>query len=547
MDEKPDVDALWSPTDLATLLRQLGTLETERLDFKRQPAHLKELIPAMAMTDGGLVVLGIQDDRAVYPGGCSLDQTTRDKIADVSRDVGVDVRVRELLVDGTPVVVVAVPAVRRRIVTTPDGRLLRRVGSRNTPLVGDRMARFVRERTKVAAEDDVIDDPEPSDFALDVINGALQRASRPPVDPTSVGRALVDLDVAVPQPGPAGPQLLVAAAVVFGVDPRTRVPGASVQLVRKTGVGPGTGPTTHREEMVGPLPELVDDCIDLVNRWTEQYQVVVGRERAVLPQYPEAALREALLNALAHRDYGLRGATVDITVWDDRLEIRSPGGLPGPITLENIRSEHYSRNRRIMRCLKLLGLVEEYGEGVDRMFEQMEQRLMEPPVISASATSVTVTLHNRFLVSIEDQAWLGMLGHLAVTGAERRLLAMARRDGSITPRAVRAAVPEMDAESALRSAVVKGLLVRSGERGGTRYRLSDEIIVRAGTTGLEAQNRKRQLLLDAAADRGSLSTAEGAQLLDESLTTTRHLLNDLVLTGDLIAAGRTRARRYSRP
>jgi len=70
---------------------------------------------------------------------------------------------------------------------------------------------------------------------------------------------------------------------------------------------------------------------------------------------------------LAHRDYGRRGTTVDVTIWDDRIEIRSPGGLTGRITLENIRVEHYSRNRRVMRALKLLGLVEEYGEGIDRM------------------------------------------------------------------------------------------------------------------------------------------------------------------------------------
>lgn len=80
-------------------------------------------------------------------------------------------------------------------------------------------------------------------------------------------------------------------------------------------------------------------------------------------------LREALLNALAHRDYGLRGATVDVTIWDDRIEIRSPGSLPGPITLENMRVEHYSRNRKLIGCLKALGLVLEYGEGIDRMFD----------------------------------------------------------------------------------------------------------------------------------------------------------------------------------
>ena len=129
-------------------------------------------------------------------------------------------------------------------------------------------------------------------------------------------------------------------------------------------------------------------------------------------QYPPAVLREAVLNALAHRDYGLAGATVDVTIWDDRIEVQSPGSLPGHITTDNMRREHFSRNRRVMRVLKILNLVEEYGEGVDRMFNEMEARLMEPPHFSATASSVTVTLYNRSVLSIEDQAWLALLGHI---------------------------------------------------------------------------------------------------------------------------------------
>ena len=75
-------------------------------------------------------------------------------------------------------------------------------------------------------------------------------------------------------------------------------------------------------------------------------------KRALVSEYPLAVLREAVLNALAHRDYGLSGATVDITIWDDRVEIRSPGPLPGHITIDNIRSEHYSRNKRVMQVLR---------------------------------------------------------------------------------------------------------------------------------------------------------------------------------------------------
>lgn len=529
---------------LGSFFSVLGKLETTQLDFKREPGkQLGNVVPAMAMTDGGLIVLGITNDRELY--GCELTQGILDTITRVGRDVGVDLQVKEVRVDGQPIVVVAVPEALNRIVTTTDGRLLRRVGADNTPLIGDQLARFVRARQELSGEDEPLPMVQAEDFDLRLINETLSAANRPPIEAPDLFRGLIDLGVAVPQAAPADPTVFVAAALVFGRNPSKVVPGAAIQLIRRTGVGPGTGPTEARTELSLPIPRLLDEAIDFVNQHTRRFQAVAGRRRIVIPEYPEEVLREALLNALAHRDYGLRGATVDVTIWDDRIEIRSPGSLPGPITLENMRVEHYSRNRKIMSCLKALGLVEEYGEGIDRMFDGMEERLMDPPLIEATPASVSVTLHNRFLVSVEDQAWLGMLGHMQLSAAERRILALARGSGSVTRRAARKVLPvSADVDAILRGAVAKGLLVRTGQAGGARYELSDEVVMRAGSSGVEAQSRKRQMLFDEVRTRGSLSTVEGGELLGEDNVLVRHLLNDLVRAGLLVARGQTRARRY---
>ena len=124
---------------------------------------------------------------------------------------------------------------------------------------------------------------------------------------------------------------------------------------------------------------------------------------------------------------------------------------------------------------------------------------------------------------------------------------IAHREGAVTPRRLREALPDTDPSGLLAGAVAKGLLLRVGERGGTRYQLSREIVRRAGSGAAELHNRKRQMLLDKIRRRGSISTAEGARLPDENSIAMRKLLNQLVEAVLARAEGRTQARRYYNP
>ena len=108
---------------------RFGRVEHEALEFKASANNLREVIPAMAMTRGGHIVLGVSEARAIM------------RRAQESR---VDVRVDPLVVGGVPLTLVTVPRVSGRIVTTSDGRVLRRVGSDNTPLCHEQLVQFVR-------------------------------------------------------------------------------------------------------------------------------------------------------------------------------------------------------------------------------------------------------------------------------------------------------------------------------------------------------------------------------------------------------------------
>ena len=521
----------------------VGKLEHESLDFKRGvPDDIRETIPAMAMTDGGLIVHGVRDNRTLA--GCPLSQNTADRIKRYAYECGIEVAMREVEVAEFRLTITEVPEVRGRIVTTPDGRLLRRVGGDCQPLRGDAMASFVQQRSGGSAEDDAAGTFDAGDFDLDRINQALLAEGGQAVDESRLAHALVDLRVAARPSSPLAIQPTKAAAVLFADDPRKFIPRAAVQLVRREGTGPGPGPTVSRDECYGPLVDMLEGALAFIRSQTRSVEVVLRTYRETLPEYPEAVLREAILNALAHRDYGIAGTTVDITIWDDRIEVISPGGLPAPVTVENIRDEHSSRNPKLMRVLKALGLVEEYGEGVDRMCREMEARLLEPPVFAETSGSVKVTLYNRSLVDVEDQAWLALLDPWQLSKGERLALVVARKEGHVTPRRLREHLSGENPAPVLTGAMAKGLLDRAGQRGGSRYLLSPEVLLRAGSSGIEMQRRRRQMLLDAMQAADGISTAQGARLIDASMYATRILLQDLVRAGQARAEGRTRARRY---
>jgi ATP-dependent DNA helicase RecG len=142
-------------------------------------------------------------------------------------------------------------------------------------------------------------------------------------------------------------------------------------------------------------------------------------------------VREALVNAVCHRDYRLRGRRVELRMFADRLEVVSPGGLPGFITVDNLVEEHFSRNPRLVAGLFQWGYIEELGLGIDRMIEDMVQAGHPPPRFKAQPYSFTVILSN----VRERKALPQWSSHM--NERQARAVAHVREHGSITNREYR--------------------------------------------------------------------------------------------------------------
>jgi ATP-dependent DNA helicase RecG len=136
--------------------------------------------------------------------------------------------------------------------------------------------------------------------------------------------------------------------------------------------------------------------------------LIEGLYKRDIPEYPEEAVREAVVNAVAHRDYShfVRGSYIQIRLFADSLEIQSPGGLYGNVTEDTIEEEQSTRNRVLMRLMEDLHLVENRGSGIRTMIEAVRKANLEPPKLKDKRTFFWVTFRSHTLMRPESIAWL---------------------------------------------------------------------------------------------------------------------------------------------
>jgi ATP-dependent DNA helicase RecG len=181
--------------------------------------------------------------------------------------------------------------------------------------------------------------------------------------------------------------------------------------------------------------------------------------------YPEVACREALVNAIAHRDYSEEGRGIEIYVFDDRIEIRNPGGLLSSISVAEIstlRGVHQSRNSYVARSLREIGVMQELGEGMRRIFALMRSSELAQPEIINDVTSFGLTLHHRAMYAKDEGLWLEQYDILSLSPEEKAVILMGRRGDLISPNDIIRRVGIVDTEhyrQVVHSLQTKGVLI----------------------------------------------------------------------------------------
>lgn len=163
----------------------------------------------------------------------------------------------------------------------------------------------------------------------------------------------------------------------------------------------GTGSTFNVVKDVtfeDALPILINKVRDFIRTQLREFQYLDDNGQfQILPEYPEFAWFEGVVNAVTHRNYSVSGDYIRVMMFDNRLEIHSPGKLPNIVTVENIKHERFSRNPRIARILTEFGWVREMNEGVKRIYTEMESFFLHEPKYSESGNKVMLTLENNIV------------------------------------------------------------------------------------------------------------------------------------------------------
>jgi ATP-dependent DNA helicase RecG len=349
-----------------------------------------------------------------------------------------------------------------------DSRCLPRVGSSNQPFDKDKIKALkdtkhqgLFERTFPAGsriED--LDDALLAHFAEKAGTGLPAR------------EVLSRLHLTEGRNGHAVPTL--AALLLFGRDPLQWHDRCGIDFVRWEGSERKSGPElniTKRLRIDAPLAILPSRTFEEIKPFIRERQQLHDLFFIEKLEYPTFAWQEAIVNAVAHRDYAIHGMGIEVWMFDDRLEIRSPGLPPSPVTLDALARRqhiHCSRNPLIVRALTTLGYMRELGEGVPRMFDEMEKAGCYPPRFDTiGGIVVQVTLRNEPIYDRTTWDWLNRFKDIELTGDQKRMLAYAHAHGDRFTSRNYQDVVETDiygASTAIKDMVRKGIVRSSGKR-----------------------------------------------------------------------------------
>jgi ATP-dependent DNA helicase RecG len=314
----------------------------------------------------------------------------------------------------------------RDILKASSGRVYVRRSAQKLPVEGDEaLARLKFDKGITTFEDELMSGVDAKELANSTTTIGFMLSVVPSAEP----EAFLEKQRVVLKGRPN-----VAGVLLFADEPQAILPKRSaVKVFRYQSKREGERDTLAFDPVTveGPLYDLIYKAVDKCKEIVESIQKL-GAGGLESISYPEEALHEILTNAVLHRDYSI-AADVQVRIFDDRIEIESPGRFPGHVTVKNFLEEQFARNPKIVRLINKFPNApnKDVGEGLNTAFEAMEKLRLKAPTVEERDSSVIVTLRHEKLASPEQLVMEYLDTHGEITNLIARDLTGIRSENSM--------------------------------------------------------------------------------------------------------------------
>jgi ATP-dependent DNA helicase RecG len=380
-------------------------------DFKELARDISQTLVAFANSDGGELLVGVEDDGSlsgVTPDEKYIEDLFRVPETHVHKDTPLpSPRRTKIEIDGVRILYFSVPKGLDFVYLTADGRCLRRIDRDSVPESSETIVAKRLEDKSRRWDREIEESASLNDLDVDLVQSVAGQIAYG----VSPEKCLQYLELG--EFTATGLRLKRAAVMLFGKDIRKWHPRCQVRILTYKGTEPRSGESYNvvKDDSVAEcIIKLIDRAWERLTVALSQHTVVTDRarfEQSLL--YPQIACREALINAIVHRNYAIEGRGIEISVFQDRMEILSPGMLLSTISLADLQQRkgvHESRNPYIARVLREVGFIREMGEGIRRIYDVMRSSSLAEPAFQNDTTGFTVTLYSKSLYDPAIKLWL---------------------------------------------------------------------------------------------------------------------------------------------
>jgi ATP-dependent DNA helicase RecG len=364
----------------------------ERKSARVHPREVAEVLVGFANAEGGLLVIGVHNGEIEGVGGHDENgwrQAARDFADPPVRHTFELIASTNVRGDPDAIAVLEVEA-SDQVHRTKAGDVFLRVGDENRRLREFEVRELDYDKGQTVFDGRPVAGASRRDLDERLVAEYLRRLqTESPTEDVLVARGLLTESNRELVP-------TVAGILLFSGSPQRFLPEAWVRVLEYRGPERRTGERANvvsDERFDGPIPAQVEAVRAHLRRIIPTFTRLGSEGRfEPRPAIPEHAWQEAVVNAVLHRSYSMMGDHIRIELFSDRLEVESPGRLPGLVRIETIRTTRFARNPRIARAMADLGYGRELGEGVDRMFDEMARAGLPAPIFEQRPASVRVQL-----------------------------------------------------------------------------------------------------------------------------------------------------------